>query len=326
MESDLYIERFSRTSTATYLGYIKYEGGLVEDGYLAASKAAQALVGLDRALRHFLVGHEPKLGGAEFEFPVRVRRSSWEALLPDSPGLWIKAGLGLVASAYLVGAARKAGANDIGEKGLVDLVRISLQSVQWFIRFGKHLGEIPRGAADGVKVDLENQMVGIPNEDGEIFWIPKFHYDLLRASPPSLLSDLVSVVEEDRELVVGTIDQGSVAEVRAGHADRAIFVKDEEEELFPELKHGDRVELDGEVTRGNGETNKIGFKYKGHILTCAPKTGRITRFKSVMFSKARIAGVISRETSEGELWALRPKIIFTNLVRLGPNTRQQDLF
>ena len=73
MESDLYIERRPREVDASYLGYFKYEGELVEDGYLAATKSAQALLGMDRALRHYFIALEPGLQEIDFDLPVRVR-------------------------------------------------------------------------------------------------------------------------------------------------------------------------------------------------------------------------------------------------------------
>jgi hypothetical protein len=37
-----------------YLGYIKYDGKLVESGFFDAKKSAQALIDFDESLRYFL--------------------------------------------------------------------------------------------------------------------------------------------------------------------------------------------------------------------------------------------------------------------------------
>jgi hypothetical protein len=84
--------------------------------------------------------------------------------------------------------------------------------------------------------------------------------------------------------------------------------------LFPELKHGMNVVLDGEVTRGNETTNSIGFRYNDHILTAYPKTGSVVRYKSTLFLKAKIFGTISRVDELGKIAANRPKIIFDDIV------------
>ena len=39
--------------------FIKYEGELVEDGLMDARKQAQALIGLDEALKYFIVKQIP---------------------------------------------------------------------------------------------------------------------------------------------------------------------------------------------------------------------------------------------------------------------------
>jgi hypothetical protein len=174
--------------------------------------------------------------------------------------------------------------------------------------------------------DIENQLVGIRNERGEILWIPKFHFDLLVAAPPRLLSDVVAVVQEDRELVVGVLEDEAVSEVRTTEEDRSIFVQEHDQIILPELEHGQEVELEGYVTRGNRETNSVGFKYHGHIVNSVPETGNIERFKPVLFSRARIVGRVTRQLAEEGAWALKPTIVFSDLVTIGTDSRQGVLF
>ncbi|MDA8019305.1 MAG: hypothetical protein MPN21_17835 [Thermoanaerobaculia bacterium] len=329
MSSELYVERLPIEVEEGYLGYFKYEGKLVQDGYLAATQSAQALLGMDKALRHFFVALEPGLEEVEFDIPVRVRAGSWEALIPETLEQWVAAGAGAAFTTYLVTVAKRAAENDVGERGLGDIARTALHGVQWFIRVGRHLGKVEMRRLEEVKIDAENLLIGIPNDDGETLWLPKFHFDLLQAAPRTLLKELVAVVEKERALVVGVVEENELTEVRADHDVRSVFVEEDQEEddvLFPELEHGMKVDLEGRVTRGNGESNTIGFKYNGHILTCLPEAGRVTRFKPVMFSPARIVGVITREKTQFDFGAARPKIIFSELTRIERKADQRELF
>ncbi len=302
-----------------YIGYFKYSGRLVDSGFLDARKSAQALVGMDRALRHYLGSIAPELRDVEFELPVRVRRGSWEALLPATLGQWIAAGVGAALTSYAVTAAKKAAENDIGDKGLTDVIRLALRGIHWFIKVGKHLGDVERRKFKELQVDSEEMLIGIPNDDGTVLWLPKFHWEIFQRTPPLLLSEIASVIEEGRTLSVGIVEDEGIVEEAVGHELRGIFAGEEEEEeiLFPELEHGMAVELDGKVTRGNGETNTIGFKYRDHILTCYPLTGSIVRYKTVLFSRATIVGTITRLEESGVPSASRPKIIFSDLTPLG---------
>lgn len=44
-----------------YLGYFKYTGKLVDDGYMDARKSAECLIGVDETIRYFLYQLDPKL-------------------------------------------------------------------------------------------------------------------------------------------------------------------------------------------------------------------------------------------------------------------------
>jgi len=35
--------------------------------------------------------------------------------------------------------------------------------------------------------------------------------------------------------------------------------------IFPEIQHEDEVRLEGKLTRGNEQSNTVGFEYQGHI-------------------------------------------------------------
>ena len=86
-----------------------------------------------------------------------------------------------------------------------------------------------------------------------------------------------------------------------------------EDRLFPELVHGEKVTLDGVITKGNQRANTIGFLYKEHVLNCDPDSGNIVKYKPALFLKCRIYGTITRIDEKGGFSAKRPKIIFSNI-------------
>lgn len=54
-----------------YLGYIKYEGDSVKEGFLDLRKSAQALSGLDESIRFFVSQENPDV---DYEIPVRIQK------------------------------------------------------------------------------------------------------------------------------------------------------------------------------------------------------------------------------------------------------------
>lgn len=312
-----------------YLGYFRYDGQSVEEGYLDARKSAEVLLGVDEAIRFFVGKQAPGLRNAEYELPVRIRKGSWEALIPHDLPTWLQTLAGASATAYAMKAAQKLAENDVGEAGLRDIFKKSLKAIQWVIRIGKHLGSVTRRTFEHVEWRFGNSEIGIPNEAGEILFVPTIYFDLYGQIPASLLAKITSVVEEDRELSIGVREGNQDEVVSVGFADKTVFCPSVEEELFPELTHGLEVELEGLVTRGNENANTIGFQYEGHILTCFPDDGSIVRFKPELFIRCKIVGKITRADRLGEPTELRPKIVFQNLSPLESDVAapsQQGLF
>lgn len=299
-----------------YLGFIKYDGASVKHGYLDARKSAEALLGLDEAVRFFVGKQAPDLKRVDYELPIRIRKGSWEALIPHDIQTWATTVVGLYASSYAVAAATKMAENDVGDIGLRTIFKRSLQAIQWVIRIGKHLGSLTKRSFAHVEWRKGNTEIGIPNNAGEILFVPTGFYKLYEQIPVSLLSKLTSVIEEDRELIVGVSEGDHDDIVSVDYAYKGIFCPSVEEVLFPELTHGLHVELDGLVTRGNENANSIGFQYDGHILTCYPSDGSIVRFKPELFILCRIIGTVTRADKLGTSTELRPKIIFSNLIPL----------
>ncbi len=297
------------------LGYIKYKGKLVEEGFLDARKSAQALLGLDSALRFFSSYQRPRLSTVQYEIPVRIQKGCWEALIPAAIAKLFFGGVGIGASAYIVAAATKMAQKDFKDVGLKDVFRKSIESMQWVIKIGTHLGSMKQRSFKTVKFRKNNQEIGIYNSQGKLLYVPKEHLEAYSACNQKILSQLADVIEKERELAVGVIYDGVKKEEKITFHNKHIFATQEEEEeiLFPELEHGQTVTLEGYTTRGNETYNDIGFKYQEHTLACRPVEGNIAQYKRCLFLKCRISGEISRLDKKGKVTETRPKIIFTYL-------------
>ncbi len=311
-----------------YLGYLKYDGEMVEEGFMDARKSAQALLGFDEAVRFFVFQQAPDLIKTDFEFPVRVKKGSWEIVIPELIEL-IKLAGGAIATAYGIKAAQKMAERDFDNIGLKDIFQKSLLVIQWVIKIGKHLGDLTLKKFEHVKFKDNNTLIGIRNSEGEYLYVPKQFLDFYVAANPKLLAKISELIEEQRVLSIGVFQDGKLVEEKVTKKYRRIFTHEAEELeeiLFPELEHAQNVVLEGEVTRGNEMSNTMGFSYQGHILTCLPESGSIVRFKPTLFLKCRIHGFISRLDDKGKLNAKKPKIIFTYIEPLENDVSELSLF
>lgn len=312
------------------IGFLKYDGEQIKDGILDARDAATALLGFDRSLRYFISREDRALAQLDYKIPVKVEHGSWSALIPNTVGTWVLAGLGLAATAYITTAANKLAENDFKDKRLKDVFTDGLKAIQWIIRIGKHLGSLTNKRLVGLRWRNENTEVGIPNEKMEYIFVPRSYFQAFLESPSSILSDISSLIEVERSLQIGVIENKDVIKIESvSLSERHIFYiqKDETEEvLFPHLTHGLSVDLDGLVTRGNEVANSIGFRYNEHILTCYPRLGSVVRFKKHLFLPCRISGTISRSDGKGGTNDPRPKIVFDSLDILSEEPQETDLF
>lgn len=311
-----------------YIGFLKYEGNMVDEGFMDARKSAQALLGFDEAIRFFVFQQVPSLRKTDFELPVRVKKGSWEIVIPELVELIQLAG-GVIVTAYGIKAAQKMAERDFKEIGLKDIFRKSLLSMQWLIKIGKHLGDLTLKKFENLKFRDNNELIGILNSEGKYLYVPKQFLDYYVATTPKLLAKISELIEEERMLSIGVYQDGQLIEETVTRKHRRIFTHEAEEQvdmLFPELEHGQDVILEGEVTRGNEMSNTIGFNYQGHILTCFPESGSIVKFKPSLFLKCRIHGSITRLDEKGHLDAKKPKIIFTYIDPLENDTEDLPLF
>ena len=54
------------------LAYIKYEGEDIANGVFGARDAANALSGIDKALRYYVEKEIPELRAVVYDFPVKI--------------------------------------------------------------------------------------------------------------------------------------------------------------------------------------------------------------------------------------------------------------
>jgi hypothetical protein len=303
------------------IGYLKYEGKLVEAGLLDARKAAQALLGFDEAIRFFVGQQSVVLRDLDFEIPVRVREGSWEALIPNTLIEWVQTAIGAGATTYVITAAKKLAEHDFDKKGLKDVFQRALEAIQWMIRIGKHLGDLTKKRFESVRFRNENTEIGLPNSAGELLFIPRYFFDFYVAANPRLLKKIATIVEQERRMEIGLYKDETVVRETISYKERSIFTHDSTENdiIFPELTHGKEVVLEGHITRGNESTNSLGFMYKGHILSCFPEKGSVIFHKPAMFLNCKITGSVSRQDKFGGYNEVKPRILFSRIEPIESN-------
>lgn len=307
-----------------YLAHFKFEGELVKDGYLDARKSAEALIGIDEIFRYFLYKKSPELNSLEFDLPVRTRKGSWETLIPENIGELIQVALIAGGSIYGGSALKKMGQNDVGDYGFKDIFKGIVKGIKWIIQIGKHLKTLKKRKFKNIEFKETKgvQFIGIYNNEGEILYVPKIYLELFTEIPETIFNRLTQLIESERELKIGfspneKIDEDDTKkEVSISINDKGIFYKEKEDEdvLFPELAHNQYVELEGHITRGNENSNTIGFAYNNHILTCYPISGKIVEHRTSFFGDCTIRGYVNRIDKNGVYIEKRPRIAYMDIL------------
>lgn len=316
------------TEAREQIGFIKYESNRLETGAYDARKSARALIGLDEALRHFISIQVPELRTIDFEIPVKIEKGSWIASIPTDIATLFQLGIGVVVTAYGTKAAQKMAEKDFDDIGIKDAFKKSFEALRWIIKIGKHLGGLTQRRFEQVKFQDNNELIGIPNDKGEHLFVPRVYLELYATASPRILDKLASNVDSTTVLTIGSAANGVISKESITEKEKSIFTSDEldstSDVLFPQLIHGEYVELDGEVTRENKTSNSMGFKYQGHILSAYPDTGNIVPFKAMLFDRCRLIGYVDRIDEKGKVGAKRPKLIFSHLLPL--RDEGKDLF
>lgn len=314
------LDKQMNTEQEPIFAFIRYEGELVKDGYLDARKAGEALVGIDELLRYFIYQENPSIKEFEFDIPVRVRKGSWEIILPDNIDSLYIAGIALatwMAKSYFGSALSEIAKNDFKDVSLKALFKNALKNAIDVIKLSKHLNTLSKKKFDKVLFADNKELVKITNDNGGELW---FHVEILELytdCPQSIFDKLARIVEEKRELIIGVYDQGETIQEKISYSNKGIFSKtDEEEIILPELIHGAYVELEGRITRGNEQSNTIGFLYQGHIITCLPEKGNIKRYRGILFSNCLIKGLVDRKDKDGNIKEKKPRILLIEAINL----------
>jgi hypothetical protein len=307
------------------IGYLKYKGDLVKSGLIDAKTAGNALVGLDEAIRYFNEKQSPEFSALDYQIPVKIEEGSWIAMVMATLG----AGVGAFALGYLKKAGEKMAENDFKDIGLGDVFKKSIDAFQSLLRLSKHTKKDRDWDLTKVHITNDRKLIGIPNEQGEIIYIPYDYMNWFKNFPHSIIPKMTDSINDERELIIGLKNDDEPEEVVITKQDKHIFSKVEEEIyddiLFPEFKHGDNIRLEGKLRRGNESSNSLGFEYKGHMINCIPESGTVVKFKEALFEKCVIVGTISRYSKNHKIFDKRPTIIISHVVQLNDQS-QHSLF
>jgi hypothetical protein len=190
------------------------------------------------------------------------------------------------------------------------------------IKIAKHLGGMKKRNFETTELKEGNTVIGIKDEKGKVIFVNYRHLELYVNCPDKLFSKFTKAIEDERALTIGInpmfkITDEDNEDVKVSLKDKYLFTDvEKDEEIFPELKHGNYVELKGRLTRGNENSNTLGFQYKNHILTCEPTNGNIKKYKSLLFTDCLVKGYIDRMDKFGNAVELRPKIRYLEFLPL----------
>ena len=259
----------------------------------------------------------------DIEIPIRIEKGSWMALLPPDLTVWIFTALSGLVTTYGATALNTIAKNDFKDVTSKDIAKRIIKGIKWTIEIIKHLKKKKVKQFPDAKIELKEgiQMVGILNENGELLFVPLEYLELYTKVPEKLLDKLTKQIEEERELEIdfsdaykGDVDDtGSPAKITYGQKSIFFEEKEEDDKLFPELIHGQYVELEGHLSRGNEKTNTLGFEYEKHTLTCIPYEGSIKSEKQTLFTNCIIKGYVDRLSKDGTYKERRPKIRYLEI-------------
>ncbi|HEY9274434.1 hypothetical protein [Achromobacter sp.] len=298
------------------VGFIKYSGDPVRAGVIDARSAGSALLGLDEAIRFFNAQQSSGLANAEYDVPVQTRAGSWEAVL--------MAGVA-VGGAFALSYAKKAGErmaeNDFKSVGLRDVLSKSMSAIVTLAKLIKHTEKSHEWNANRVEPSLNSSSVIVVDEKGIEIPIPLEFYRWYQKIPPQLLSKMTSVIREDRTLTIGAMQNGELDSVLLVARERPLFEGgdgegQDGEVLFPDLRHGDNVALEGRLIRGSEKTNTVGLEYQGHVINCIPSSGSVRKYKMALFLRCRVEGMVVRHWKNKLITDRRPRIVVDRVVPL----------
>lgn len=328
-------------------GFIRLEGDDIINGVIDINSATAMLSGTQETIQYFLKKENSDYAQyRNLNFPVKTREGSWEIVVPFlgtisiTPEMALGCAVGLGASlvvrpleaglseyAKTIGkakAAKRLAAKD--DKASFEDAFKKLESV---IKIAQHLGTITNKRTLDIKLNKDSKTALLTNANGNIMSITMDEVRIFQECPDKLLRRLCTVITDYRTLHIGYKINDTIYEVSIDRESKEIFTPDEDAEIpvLPELQNGQYVKLTGFVTRGNQQTNTIGFKYDEHIITSEPNNKLITSYINAHYKTCEISGYIVRTTladiTNGK--RDRPKIIFDDLVPVETVTSQTSL-
>lgn len=299
------------------VGYLKYEGSSVQDGIMSAGDIVSSLDGFNQAIQFYLKKTNSRYENIKLDIPVKIQQGCVEYLIPILT--W-----GVVT--YATAAVAQIAQNDFKNVTSKDVLLFPIKCISYVIKIAKHLGRVEKNPK--IHFSVQDSFVTIYNDAGNQILVPKEIFELYVATPAHLLSKMANIVNFERSLEIGYIDEKyHIYKETISQGEKYIFASvDDEEEILPELVHGTNVEIEGEITKGNSSTNKLGIKYKEKILTCIPLQDDIKRYKECIFRKCKIYGIVDRTDEFGNITEKKPKIIFRKIVSVSDNPIQPSLF
>lgn len=326
-------------------GFIRLEGDDIIDGTIDISSASSMLDGSREVIQYFLKKENSDYAQcSNLNFPIKTREGSWEILIPflgtvsitPEMGLACAVGLGTALVVQPVSAGLSEYAKTIGKaKAAKNLSNKdsrtsfvdAFKKLETVIKIAQHLGTITNKRTLPLKLNKDGKTAILTSASGNVMSVTMDEIKVFQECPDRLLRKLGTVVTDYRTLHIGYKINNTIHEVSIDSESKDIFTPSEDVEapILPELQDGQHVSLEGVVTRGNQQTNTIGFKYKEHVITCEPNGGLITSYINAHYKTCEISGRVVRTTkvdvSNGR--RDRPKIVFDNLVVA--NSKQQQV-
>lgn len=308
------------------VGYVSYEWERAPSGVIDAYAGGTALIGIDEAVRFFNRQQTRGLASTDYEIPVHTGEGSWVAVVLGI--LAIPAGT--FVTAYAKKAGEKMAERDFSEIGFKDIARKSMDALVRLVELIKHLRKAPDWRNTRITWSEDASVAFIDDGAGNVISVPSEYIKWYKEIPRSALRKLSAPIVNGRTMTVASRQEDGDFRFVSVDSEQAHLLAEgdelgEDEFLFPELKHGDDVDLEGLITRGNQSTNSIGFQFKGHILNCIPDSGNVRRYKSAMFLHCRISAMVDRHIGSLARLDNRPTLRVKQVVPLEDDNKGQRL-
>lgn len=310
------------------VGFISYERDGAPTGVIDACAGGLALTGIDEAVRYFNRQQHRGFADGSYEIPVYTGEGSWVAVVLGIAAIPITT----FASAYAKKAAEKMAEKDFADTGFRDIARKSMDALVRLVELIKHMNGMPDWSAAEIRWSRDASVAYIYDKNGAVLEVPAEYVKWYKQVPKGILRKLSAPIVGGGSATFGAQQEnGNFRSVNIGYGEASLLKDDEDVAddsfLFPELKHGEEIELEGLITRGNQSTNSIGFQYKDHILNCVPESGNVRRFKAAMFLHCMVTAIINRHVGSLARVDNRPTLIIKSVRQLeDDNSGQRLLF